>query len=102
MSHSKQIWSVASYPLETEMPLYMEALMDLLRSMESNFDYAQFRRKLETQDFSPGQRSMLNLRLALLDSCLAGGTAANSVSNQFVEGQLTIVECAAFSSPLPW
>ena len=76
------------------MPLYMEALMDLLRSMESNFNYAQFRRKLDAQDFSIGQRSMLNLRLALLDSCLSGGTASNSVSNQFIQGQLTIIEYA--------
>lgn len=78
-----------------EMPLYMESLMNLLRTMESNFDYSRFRRELDAQDFNPGQRMMLNLRLALLDSCLTGGSSQNSISNQFVEGQLTIVEYAS-------
>ncbi|VDB85071.1 unnamed protein product [Peniophora sp. CBMAI 1063] len=84
-----------------QMPLYMESLMNLLRSMESNFDYARFRRELDAQDFSPGQRSMLNLRLALLDSCLTGGSPQNSVSSQFLDGQLTIIDLSSpFMDPM--
>lgn len=80
-----------------QLPLYMEALMDILRSMETNFSYAAFRAELKKQKFSPAQKSMLNLRLALLDSCLAGGKPGNSVSRHFVEGQLTIIECVLFA-----
>lgn len=81
-----------------QLPLYMEALMDILRSMENTFTYAGFRAKLAKQKFSPAQKSMLNIRLALLDSCLAGGNESNSVSRHFVEGQLSIIECVYFSN----
>lgn len=75
-----------------EMPLYMEAIMSILRSMENEFDYAQFRDKLRQQRFNPGQKAMLNLRLSLLDSCLQGGNAQNRVSSHFKQGHLTIIE----------
>ena len=74
------------------MPLYMEAIMSILRSMESNFDYTQFRDELKKQKFNPGQKAMLNLRLSLLDSCLEGGTLENRVPTHFKKGQLTIIE----------
>ena len=78
-----------------QLPLYMEALMDILRSMETNFSYTAFREELARQKFSKDQKAMLNIRLALLDSCLAGGNEGNSVSRHFVEGQLTIIEYAS-------
>ena len=74
------------------MPLYMEAIMSILRRMESSFDYATFRDELNQTKFNPGQKSMLNLRLSLLDSCLEGGNAVNRVSTHFKKGHLTIVE----------
>jgi hypothetical protein len=70
----------------------MEAIMDILRSMEGSFDYYEFRHQLEMQRFNPGQKAMLSLRLKLLDSCLDGGSEENSVLNYFVPGQLTIIE----------
>jgi hypothetical protein len=76
----------------TEMPLYMEAIMNILRKMNDCFDYAAFRQQLEAQKFNPGQKAMLNLRLSLLDSCLEGGTAENSINTHFRKGQLTIIE----------
>jgi hypothetical protein len=77
-----------------EMPLYMEAIMAILRSMDSEdtFDYDDFRRQLSEQKFNPSQKAMLNIRLALLDSCLAGGNSQNRISNYFKKGHLTIVE----------
>jgi hypothetical protein len=75
------------------MPLYMEAIMTILRQMEDRFDYGAFRQKLQAQQFNPGQKAMLNLRLSLLDACLAGGTESNSMITHFCEGQLTIIEC---------
>ena len=74
------------------MPLYMEAIMAILRSMEDNFDYGEFRRRLDAQKFNGGQKAMLNLRLSLLDSCMKGGNATNRVSTHFKPGQLTIIE----------
>jgi hypothetical protein len=55
------------------MPLYMEAIMNILRKMNDSFDYAVFWQQLAAQKFNPGQKAMLNLRLSLLDSCLEGG-----------------------------
>lgn len=74
------------------MPLYMEAIMVILRSMEDRFDYLEFRKQLDAQRFNPSQNSMLKLRLSLLDSCLKGGNESNRVSAHFKKGQLTIIE----------
>lgn len=69
----------------------MEAIMSMLRSTTA-FDYAQFREHLELLQFDSQQRSMLNIRLSLLDECLRGGKTTNSISSHFKKGQLTIVE----------
>jgi hypothetical protein len=76
-----------------EMPLYMEIIMNILRSMD-NFDYHAFRAELNEQSktFAPNQKSMMNLRLSLLDSCLKNGDMTNRVSSYFCPGQLTIIE----------
>lgn len=66
--------------------------MTILRSMEDDFSYARFRQMLAAQNLNPGQKSMLNLRLSLLDSCLKGGNTSNRVSAHFKQGQLTIIE----------
>ncbi|EKM56169.1 uncharacterized protein PHACADRAFT_209653 [Phanerochaete carnosa HHB-10118-sp] len=79
----------------TQMPLYMEAIMSILRSMESNFNYTAFRDELKQQKFSSGQKAMLNLRLSLLDSCLEGGNAYNRVSSHFRKGHLTIIDLSS-------
>jgi hypothetical protein len=76
------------------MPLYMEAVMGILRSME-HFDYNIFRQQLKAQNFAPSQKAMLNLRLSLLDSCLKDGSSSNRVATHFCEGQLTVVECVS-------
>lgn len=69
----------------------MELILTLLRDMEV-FDYNEFRAMLEKQRLNGSQKSMLNLRLALLDSCLKGGDASNCVTQFFKQGTLTIVE----------
>jgi hypothetical protein len=78
----------------TDMPLYMQSIMAILRSMES-FDYDAFRKELAAQAFNPDQKSALNLRLALLDSCLKGGNSNNRVGSHFKPGTLTIIEYVA-------
>ncbi|EIM79532.1 uncharacterized protein STEHIDRAFT_163570 [Stereum hirsutum FP-91666 SS1] len=74
-----------------QMPLYMELVMTLLRDMEV-FDYNEFRAMLAKQKINGSQKAMLNLRLALLDSCLRGGNANNCISTHFRQGALMIVE----------
>lgn len=74
------------------MPLYMELIMTILRDMADDFDYTAFRAMLAQQKFAGTQKAMLNLRLALLDSCLKGGSDENSVSTHFRSGGLTIIE----------
>ena len=70
----------------------MEAIMSILRSMEDNFDYFEFRRRIAAQRFNGGQKAMLNLRLTLLDSCIKGGNVTNRITTHFKPGQLTIIE----------
>ena len=74
------------------MPLYMEAIMSILRRTEGDFDYEEFRQEIKQMAFNTGQKTMLSLRLSLLDSCLEGGNAANRVSTHFSKGRLTIIE----------
>ncbi len=74
------------------MPLYMESIMAILRGMEDNFSYRDFREQIGLAKFNGSQKAMLNLRLSLLDSCLNGGDSSNSIKNHFQPGQLTIIE----------
>jgi len=67
--------------------------MSILRSMET-FSYPEFLRLISAEKFSREQKSMLNIRLGILDSCLQGGTSLNCVTSQFREGELTIIEWA--------
>lgn len=83
----------------SEMPLYMELIMSILRDMDE-FDYGSFREALTQHELSNQQKAMLNLRLALLDSCLKGGDETNSVSTHFSQGMLTIVESVVILSGL--
>lgn len=75
----------------SQMPLYMESIMAILRSMD-DFNYNTFRARLQEESFNPSQKAMLNLRLSLLDSCLKGGTSNNRVANCLKPGTLTIIE----------
>lgn len=77
------------------MPLYMEAVMSLLRRPES-FNYEQFRRDASNLLLNNQQRQALALRLSLLDDCLqTGGNGQQDTPTYFKAGQLTIIECVA-------
>ncbi|EKM51770.1 uncharacterized protein PHACADRAFT_150450 [Phanerochaete carnosa HHB-10118-sp] len=79
----------------SQLPIYMEAIMTTLRTMEHDFNYQVFRQKLDELNLKPDQRTMLNLRLMLLDSCFKGGETVKSVSSHFKKGQLTIVDLSS-------
>jgi hypothetical protein len=68
--------------------------MDVLRNMEDTFNYTTFREELtaRAKKFNKSQKSMLDLRLSLLDSCLDGGDRSNHAASFFRRGHLTIVE----------
>ncbi|THG98002.1 hypothetical protein EW026_g4118 [Hermanssonia centrifuga] len=91
----ERLLSMMKVDENTQMPLYMESIMALLRSMDDDFDYGRFRSELDKQKFSGSQKAMLKLRLSLLDSCLMGGNLLNRVSNHFRRGQLTIIDLSS-------
>ena len=74
--------------------------MEILRSMEDNFDYRAFREKLDQLKLKSDQRTMLNLRLSLLDSCIKDKDPGGTVSTRFKKGHLTIIECVVEASAL--
>lgn len=78
---------------DSRIPLCVEVIISILRNVQA-FSYHIFREKLEEQSktFSPSQKSMVNLRLSLLDTCLRDGNTSNGISSHFQCGQLTIVE----------
>ncbi|KAF7791007.1 hypothetical protein EIP86_001966 [Pleurotus ostreatoroseus] len=69
-----------------------QSVMATLRTMEDEFNYRSFRKQLGSAKFNADQRAMLDLRLSLLDSCLNGGNASNSIKEHFKPGTLTIIE----------
>jgi hypothetical protein len=87
-------------------PLYLEVLVQILRDMaverqgRAGVDYAEFKSRLDSADFSRDQKAPLRLRLQLLESFLdprmGRSTGANTgpPSNvwRFDQGSLTIVD----------
>ncbi|KAK5136812.1 hypothetical protein LTR08_002108 [Meristemomyces frigidus] len=63
---------------EGSVPLYMEVIQRILRqrAMEGKpFSFKEFEGELDKQQFTPGQQSMMNMRLDLLKSFFATATA---------------------------
>lgn len=74
------------------MPLYLHRVLQLLRaSGTDHFSYTNFKRDLEKIKFDPHQRSMLDLRLHLLDSFMSS-SPNDCVSTCFGAGNLVIVD----------
>ncbi|KAK8122067.1 hypothetical protein PG984_010737, partial [Apiospora sp. TS-2023a] len=90
-------------PTTSNMPLYMEVVMNITRQMAMEgptFTYTEFRRRLEEVQWIKGQDGPLNMRLQLLDTFLAPSTLtkttkpaqANEDIWNFAPGSLTIVD----------
>jgi hypothetical protein len=74
-------------------PLYMAAVTQILREMATkggDFNYLEFKVKLEACPFNPAQKDMLQLRLDLLESFL--DLDNTSAELRFREGELTIMD----------
>jgi hypothetical protein len=76
--------------MDTAPPLYMGALLDMLRKMQKKNDFpsfASFKNLLQKMSFSPSQSSPLNLRLNLVESLLA-----ESAENQSLPERVDLSE----------
>ena len=84
-----------------KIPLYMEVVQQILRSMANNaFDYWAFKKEIDEKtmtEFSPQQRMPLELRFRLLEAmlleCQKGKAKKTcSVKEYFQAGQVTIID----------
>jgi hypothetical protein len=74
-------------------PLYMAAVTQILREMATkggDFNYLEFKVRLEDCPFNPAQRDMLQLRLDLLESFLDLDDKGTEL--RFREGEVTIMD----------
>ncbi|EMD40606.1 hypothetical protein CERSUDRAFT_91341 [Gelatoporia subvermispora B] len=73
-------------------PLYVQTMLSILRDLGEDFNYQDFRTKLEEcrRDFSPVQLTGLKQRLALLESFIE--TTGIQHKPRFKAGQLTIID----------
>ncbi|KAK2467424.1 hypothetical protein APHAL10511_000659 [Amanita phalloides] len=69
-------------------PLYMQTVMSILRDLGEQFTFTRFQQKLNTHDFSPTQRAMLDQRMALLNSFVSKIPR----KSRFSQGRLTIID----------
>ncbi|KAK7987450.1 hypothetical protein PG989_007765 [Apiospora arundinis] len=90
-------------PTTSNMPLYMEVVMNITRQMAmegSTFTYTEFRRRLEEVKWVKGQDGPLNMRLQMLDTFLAPSPLTKTTKPAqadediwaFAPGSLTIVD----------
>lgn len=90
-------------PTSDQPPLYMEALMSIVREMAMSgekFTYTEFRKRLSSVVWLRGQELPLNMRLQLLDSFLSPSSLTQSTRPAphpediwaFEPGSLTIVD----------
>ncbi|KAF8651052.1 hypothetical protein AX16_004915 [Volvariella volvacea WC 439] len=90
----ESLLSMMKLDSSTQMPLYMDVVMTVLRDMKE-FSLERFRTEIEGKGLNPGQKAMLNLRLSLLESCLKDGNQVNRVSAHFHRGHLTIIDLSS-------
>ncbi|KAK8872624.1 hypothetical protein PGQ11_003138 [Apiospora arundinis] len=90
-------------PTISNMPLYMEVVMNITRQMAMEgptFTYTEFRRRLEEVQWVKGQDGPLNMRLQMLDTFLAPSPLTKTTKPAqadediwaFAPGSLTIVD----------
>ncbi|KAJ3490105.1 hypothetical protein NLI96_g1681 [Meripilus lineatus] len=73
-------------------PLYIQAVLSILRDLGENFTYKAFEVQLEERkkNFNPAQLAGLEQRMALLHSFMS--TGRDPMQSRFLEGRLTIVD----------
>ncbi|KAI1470710.1 uncharacterized protein F4812DRAFT_418731 [Daldinia caldariorum] len=90
-------------PTADKTPLYMEVVMDIVRTIAmegSAFTYSKFRERIASVKWMSGQETSLNLRLQLLDNFMAPSPMTKSTRPAkspeniwaFEPGSLTIVD----------
>ncbi|KAF8656483.1 hypothetical protein AX16_002502 [Volvariella volvacea WC 439] len=97
---NKSVTSIVSGDDSHDIPFYVEVILSIIRSITQTmktFSYQEFCQKLAENNLLSKDRVMLELRRALLESCLEDGNEKNCVSAYFKPGHLTIID---LSSPL--
>ncbi|KAG8929014.1 hypothetical protein FRC01_005053 [Tulasnella sp. 417] len=87
---AKSILSMMSVSTNTEPPLYVQLILNILRELGETFTYTRFKLKLEerAKTFNPAQKAMCDQRLSLLESFLEH----TSAKARFKAGEVTIVD----------
>ena len=94
-----RMFSLMHVTEDGKIPLYIQVVQQILRSMGEKFNYKDFKVKLTQKgsEFTPQQKAPLNLRIQLLESILLecqskkGGTSG-SIKQHFRQGVVTIVD----------
>ncbi|KAG9018997.1 hypothetical protein FRB90_007377 [Tulasnella sp. 427] len=87
---AKSILSMMSVSANTEPPLYVHIILNILRELGETFTYTKFKLKLaeKAEGFNPAQKAMCEQRLSLLESFLEVGVGRP----RFKAGEVTIVD----------
>ncbi|KAL7268095.1 hypothetical protein RUND412_009296 [Rhizina undulata] len=95
----ERMLSLMAVDQEGKAPLYMETVRKILRDLAGSgggvgLDYFQFKSMLDNSELSPSQRSMLSLRLDVLESFMDLGNSRGGRSNLYetLPGTMTIVD----------
>ncbi|KAG8831139.1 hypothetical protein FRC17_003588, partial [Serendipita sp. 399] len=90
LNASRMLSMMGADNLET-VPLYLHTALSILREMGSDaFNYRDFRKQLQEQEFNKSQSAMLQLRLDLLNSFLQGD--GSDLTSFFKPGRLIVVD----------
>jgi hypothetical protein len=96
-----RMFSLMHVTEDTDTPLYMQVLQQILRDMGNDtFNYQTFKSKLDRKaatEFTPQQKGPLHLRISLLEAMLLECQSskrlwAASIKEHFKAGTLTIVD----------
>ncbi|KAF8637206.1 hypothetical protein AX16_010865 [Volvariella volvacea WC 439] len=94
--NAERLLTIMKVHSDQDMPIYMEVALTIFRDINP-FSVPGFRKELAKRKLLSTNQTMLNLRLALLESCLEDGNESNSVTTYFKPGHLTIID---LSSPM--
>ena len=95
MDISRMLTLMAVDKTDDKPPLYMEVVRKVLRGMASSkegFQYQKFKKQLDGQDLSPGQRGPLNLRLEILESFMPKSKAEKKDLWKIGAGRMVVVD----------
>ncbi|EGF97816.1 uncharacterized protein MELLADRAFT_41146, partial [Melampsora larici-populina 98AG31] len=89
--NSRRMLSLMGCDDTGKMPLYLQRALTILRGMGvTDFDYDDFKNRMQAKDLNSDQRNHFQMRIEMLDSYLT--STENSVQAYFQAGCLVIVD----------